>query len=318
MSFDHLQENQWGAVTVTSGAYHRANARMVWQEHGGHIHAYAKFRAGGKVLMVHASTDVAAMEREMEPEARRLLLDAAHAHGVRPAPGHQTVESSGWFKRRFRKVRNKLKKIAKKTGVLKVLKTIHKTVEKALDNPLVQAALASNPYGAAFLAARKATKMAFKAIKGSVKSKGRLGQLLKLAKGGNLKAKNILRFVKKQVQLNPKMFKNAQQYASMVKTSGDEMRDLETFVHGCTAPAYATSGGIEIMGDYNIAGDDADGTTDQEIDAVEHFATSGSFEGMRWLAGRLSLHSMAQHPDEMSSRQALSSGRNLQAARFAH
>lgn len=308
--YSQFPENRWMPLAV-SGADQITSipCRVVWLQQGNHLHAYAKFRVpSGEVLMAHATTDLAHMEAEITQGIReRLALEAPNG-----------AAAGGWFKRRMRKLKNRIKRFAKKSGIVKVLKTVHSVVNKALDNPIVQAALASNPYGAAFLAARKAVKVAVSAVKGSLKSRGVLKKMLKLATGGNLKARNFLRLVKNGVKNNAQIFKRLPQLAKFSQAAAagaSEMEQLAALVQGCTGYQPVTSSGA-----YSLVGADTDilgEPTDQELDALEGFAVSGAWEGVRWLASRMSLHSMAQRPDEYSKRDALLDGRALGANRFA-
>lgn len=303
-----LVEGQWGMVSGADPAVLRVPIRAVYQQHGNHLHIWAKFRAGGRVVMAHASTDLAQMEREIGERVARELASRAPR-----GPGGAI--SGGWFKRKFRRLKNKIKAAAKKTGLTKIVKTVAKVAKKALDNPLVQAALASNPYGAAFLAARKAIQVGVKAVKGSLKARGVLKKMVNFAKGGNLKAKNFLRLVKQGVTGNPALFAKLAPKAlkaAQTVTSGDaaELEQLAALVQGCTEP-ITTSAGY-----WEIAGEDSDGTTDQEIDFLETVASSGAFEGVRWLGSQLKLRSM-DIPPELTARGALLLGRQAQGARFA-
>jgi len=312
--FSNLNEGQWGDVHLgADGGVRRVPCRAVFQQHGNHVHAYAKFRLPtGQVVMAHASTDLAAMEREIDAEVlRRLQLDPRYRGGG--------ASSGGWFKRAFRKAKRALKKVAKKTGIVKVLKAVHKVAQKALDNKWVQGALASNPWGAAFLAARKATQVAFKAFKGSKLGKMALGKLARLAKGGSKKARNVLGLMSKSIKKNPKFWRkrNPRLYDALAKlpshracVAGDA--EIDALIEGCvdyTEPA--TSGEY-----YAIMGADADAETREDLDFLETFASSGAFEGARWLVDRLGPHTMDAHPDELTARGALLWGRSAQAQRF--
>lgn len=320
--YDHLIEGVWGDLAVSSGAmhhghhgHHHPRCRVVWQQQGQYVHGWGKLRLpSGQVVIVHASTDLAAMEREMTAEIRAKLIREAQQQ-----PG-SAISGSWWkrFKKKLKKIKHKLKAIAKKTGVFKVLKTIHSVVEKALDNPIIKGVLASNPYGAAFLAARQAIhtgiKLVKKAVKGSKKARELISKVVHAAKKGHKPSVNAIEMIRKGLQamkgLTPQQMSAIFSKAMTAAAGGPDVWDSIAAGCGCYND-HASAGYYEIMG-----ADDHE--TDHEIEALDTFASSGAFEGLRSVIDRMSLHSMATHPHETSARDALMLGREAYAQRFMH
>jgi hypothetical protein len=328
--YDHLTEGTWGDLNVSGAApYHHGHpghhghghhghghpkCRVVWQQQGQYVHGWGKLRLpGGQVVIVHASTDLAAMEREMTAEIRAKL--------VREAQGQQgSAVSGGWwkkFKKKLKKIKHKLKAIAKKTGVFKVLKTIHNVVEKALDNPIIKGVLASNPYGAAFLAARQAIhtgiKLVKKAVKGSKKARDLIAKVVHAAKKGHKPSVNAVEMIRKGLQamkgLTPQQMSAIFSKAMTAAAGSHEVWD--SIAAGCGCYDDNASAGY-----YEIMGGAEDQETDHEIEALDTFASSGAFEGLRWFVDRMGPHSMTTHPQETTARDALMLGREAYAQRF--
>lgn len=304
-----MLERRWypEPLTVASGAdggLRRVPCRIVWMQHGDHIHGYAKFRLpDGRVLMAHASTNLEEMEREISAEVRQALEQRV----VAATAGGYAV-SAGWLRKKFRKMKRKIKEVAKRTGITKVVKTVAKVAKKALDNPIVQAALATNPYGAAFLAARKGLQLAVSAAKGAKKAKNAISSLVQHAKKGNLKAKNMLKLVRNGVKQHAKLFKNVPALQRVASAGADDVSAFAALAAGAPVALHYFAGcGADVQSDM----------TDRDLDALEHFAESGAWEGVRWLADRLSLHSMDARPFEFSKRDALSLGRQSMGDRYA-
>lgn len=312
-TYDHL-ENRWGPMLIgasPAAPQGRVHCRVVWQQRGDQIHAWAKFRAMGKVIMVHASTDVAAIMREIKDEWVRRQMSDLQQRGARHPAG---AVSGGWFKKAWRKAKRAIKKVAKKTGVVKVLKAVHGAVEKALDNKWVKMALASNPYGAAFLAAHKATQVAFKAIKGSKIAKAAIRKLKGESDRGSKRAKNVLHLMAKGVKANPGLFnKNSKLHKLFAAAAGADptVEEIAALVQGCTESSPVSAGEY-----HAVMGADGEPGVGEEVDFLETFASSGAFDGARWFARRMGLHSMNAHPDELTARGALLWGRTAQGQRF--
>jgi hypothetical protein len=169
-------EGQWYDVGIGG------DAKAVWETRGNEIHGWAKFIPPGwtRPIMVHASTDLAAVERAIGKQ-----LEGAAAGGLRSR-----------LRKRFRKVRARIKKVAKKIGKSKVLKGVVRVAKKAINNPIVQAALASNPYGQAFLAATKGIKMIRKARKGVKSARRQVSSLRRSFKRGSPRARQAVRFIR--------------------------------------------------------------------------------------------------------------------------
>lgn len=310
-----LTEGKWAPMRAVSGqdmAPHvaglsRVPCRVVWQQSGDHVHAYAKFRLpDGRVMMAHATTDLDAMEREITADVREMLEKQRRQQVGIPAQGavsgaEYEMYVGGWLRKKLKKLKNRIKQIAKKTGITKVVKAVAKVAKKALNNPLVQAALAATPYGAAFLVARKAAQLAISAAKGGKKAVQAVKAVAQLAKRGDQKAKTLAKMIRTAVQNNRKLLGNVPKLAAAAGADVSDIEALESMVSGAPAPASLFVGcGADVN---NSLSDDTD------IDALQHFAESGAWEGTKWLAKRLSLHSQDARPYEYSERDALRDGR---------
>jgi hypothetical protein len=316
-SYYGLSEGRWAPMRAISGAdpelvphvaaLSRVPCRIVWQQSGDHLHAYAKFKLpDGRVMMAHATTDLDEMERAISAEVRAELEQGRRREVGLPADGavsgaEYEVLVAGWLRRKMRKLKNRIKKFAKKTGITKVVKAVAKVAKKALDNPLVQAALAATPYGAAFLVARKATQLAVSAVKGGKKAKQAIKAVAALAKKGDAKAKTMAKLIRSAVQNNRKLLQNVPQLAAAAGADATDVEALEAMTAGAPVPSsYFVGCGADVN---NALSDETD------IDALQHFAESGAWEGTKWLARRLSLHSQDARPYEYSERDALRDGR---------
>ena len=90
-----------------------------------------------------------------------------------------------------------LKKLARKTGVTKVLKKATKLADYALSNPLVKGALAATgPMGMSVIAAHQGYRMLKKYAKGNPKAMRFVKGIVRAAQGGNPKAIKIQRMLR--------------------------------------------------------------------------------------------------------------------------
>ena len=93
---------------------------------------------------------------------------------------------------------------------------------------------------------------------------------------------------------------------------GDEGEYLAAVLGACV-DCYPAQAPVPIV--VGCGADDGGDVTDHEIDALETVATSGAFEGVRWLASRLGWHSMSAPSSGFTRRDALMSGMQLYAPR---
>lgn len=275
--------------------------------------AHLKFRArDGKVYLVRACIDVSRVEEEVGKQMAAELL------ANRPPQISGDYEISGWLKKKLKKAASKVKNIAKKIAHSKVVKAVVKTAKKAINNPFVKAALqaaaSAVPGGAAVVLAANAARIAAKAIKGAKGAKQLVQSVRRgVAAGedGSLQAARLIREgMRRHGMLSP---------VSAVM-GADGRRDERSFLYAvlgeCVGPSsYAVSAGAD---GYLITAGCANNVSAgeaAELEAFEDFATSGAWEGTRWLLNRLAPHSMAARPNEMTSRSLLMLGHAAQAAR---
>jgi len=270
------------------------------------LSGHLKFRAfNGKSYMVSACIDLEPIEREIATEMAEKLVAQQPAGAV----------SGGWLRRKLKKLKNKIKSAAKKIGKSKVFQTIKKVAKKALDNPIVQGILASNPYGAAFLAVRSAARVAVKAIKGVPKAKQALANVVRGIKKGDPKALAAGRLLKQGLKASGLAGKLGSLRGAVAGANGP-MRESDylSAVLGACLDGFQESSAVAGADAYVLAAGDA--AVEHDVDALDSLAESGAWDGVRWLANRLSLHSMAAHPDELTARGALLLGHQA-LARFA-
>lgn len=249
-----------------------------YEQRGRDLHAWARIvLPGGPPILLHATTDVAEIERQLKAHPR--IQQQITASG-----GEAAI---GWFgSKAFRKI----KKAAKSIGISKVINTVRTLAKKAIHNPIISMALRATPYGQLALAINKGASIASAALHGNLKAKNALGFLVKQWKAGNPMAATALRFVRM----------GARQVRGMpaAVSGGDDVR------------AYLALGDLYGPGNNTIdVGDD--------VDALLSFASAGAFDGTRWLLDRMALRSMSANPQEFSKRDALMSGREVLATRFA-
>ena len=269
-----MQEGSWQNVVMgadTPGM----QARGTLKHSGPFLHAYLKFRLprDERVYMLHASIDLQQIEDALEQEIlERPGIERAVSGGERVVVGGKIG----------RKIKEKLKKAAKKIAKSKLVKGIIKVAKKAWNNPLVKGLISATPMGAAMVATAAAARVAAKAIKGSIKAKKALQSIAQRAKRGDPGAIKAARLVKQGVKLTG--------IASQLKlpqhaAAGGEGEYLAAVLGACIGCA-------EPVNVPPLVGCGADVSDDQEIDALETVATSGAFEGIRWLANRLRLHAL--------------------------
>lgn len=243
----------------------------------GYMHIWVKFQLpGGAPRMLHARIELGPIEAKL-----------AEQYGA----------AAGKFGDRIRKA-------ARKVARSKLVRGVVKTVKRAIDNPLVKAALAATPAGAALYATRAAARVAAKAVKGNRHAKAYLSGTARAALQGHEGARHAMRLITCGVRQNTPRLAAA--------LSGDEARDL-MIIGGWGDSDSPVNVGIGAE-PWDPQGPGIE--TQREIDAVNEFASAGAWEGVRWVAHRLGLHSMDNNPGEFSRRDALLGGRAAQAARF--
>jgi hypothetical protein len=268
MNTDAMTEGQWYDVGIGAAA----PARAAWRQDGNTFHAWAKVTIPGtnNPIMIHASTDLAAIERG--------LLDYSQ--------GQPGAAEAGRFGRRFKKFGRRVKKFAKKTGITKVVKGVVKVAKKAINNPLVQAALASNPFGQAFLMAQKGAKLVRAARRGVKGARRAVRAIRKRYRRGDRKAAQALRFMRSGLRSQRRMGPMTRAALSgdgataadmIFQISGIDDHELEGI--GDHELEGAESGYYEIMGDdYVCAAGDAEG---QEFEALWSASGDLPFAGAR-------------------------------------
>lgn len=190
------------------------------------MHGWARIQGDlGDTITIHDSVSLGDIEHAL---ARRLNTEVGRLGG---------------------RLRNKLKKAAKKVGKSKVLRGVVKVARKALDNPIVQAALASNPYGQAFLAARKGLRMGIQAIKGAKGAKQAIKGVYRSYKRGNPGARNMLSMVRKGMQTYKKLAPAAR--AALAGAEPEAFRFIAGEMIDSVEPVAAVSGAdwIAVMGE---------------------------------------------------------------------
>ena len=147
-----------------------------------------------------------------------------------------------------------------------------------------------------------------------MKAKAVLKSIAQRAKAGNPDAIKAARLVKKGMEITgirPQLSLSAQSAAA----AAGEPAYLAAIVGACAtcAPSNIAVPPIVGCGAYYAGPDDSDASA-QEIDALEEFATSGAFEGIRWAAARLAPHAMTSPGAAFTKRDALLLGLQVQAA----
>jgi hypothetical protein len=276
--------------------------------------AHLKFRArDGKVYLVRACLDVSRVEEEVGKQFAAELL----ANRPTEISGDE-VEVGRWLRKKLKKLGGKIKKVAKKIAHSKVVKAVVKTAKKAINNPFVKAALQAAasvvPGGAAAVLAANAARIAAKAIKGAKGAKQLVQTVRRGVMAGDDSSVQAARLIREGMRRHGML--------SPVRAvmGADGRRDERAFLYAvlgeCVGPSsYAVSAGADgYLITAGCANDISAGEV-AELEAFEDFATSGAWEGTRWLLNRLAPRSMASHPDEMTARSLLMLGHAAQAAR---
>lgn len=291
-----MQEGSWQNVVMgadTPGL--KARGTMV--ENGPFLHAYLKFRLPGspKVYLVTARIDL----REVEQALTEELL--ARAPQLAPELAEGAVSGGRIGKR----IKRRLKKFGKKIAKSKLIKTVVKVAKKAFNNPLVKGLLSATPMGAAIVATSAAARVAAKAIRGSKKAVNTLRGIAKRARRGDPGAIKAARLVKAGIKLT-----GIRPNISARAAGATEPEYLAAVCEGCLQLPATSTQVPPLVG----CGSDAGITDEHELEAFDLFATSGAFEGVRWLASRLGPHSMVARPDAFSTRDALLLGQQAMAS----
>jgi hypothetical protein len=277
--------SNWESIVVSGDDGSQAQAALTTEvKPDGYVHIWAKFHLPGMTnpMQIHAKI-------ELGPIEAALLQQFAPGGGA-------AVGGRVW---------RKIKKAARKVARSKLVKGIVRTVKRAIDNPLIKGALAVTPAGAALYATRAAARVAAKAIKGNHKAKAQISGLAAAARRGHPGAQNAMRLIRCGVR--------AHVPALAAQVSGDEGQAF-TVIAGWADGGYPVAVGIG-CDRWSVQGDDAE--TQHEVDALNEFASAGAWEGVRWVASRLGLHSMSNHTTELTARGALLDGRTAMARRFA-
>lgn len=293
---EDMQQN-WQTVTLGADVPN-VPARMACTEGDDNLlSVHLKFRApNGKVYMVSACVDLSVLTEEMLSDARAKMN-----------PGELQAVSGG---RIGKKIRAKLRNAAKAVAHSKLVKTVVKTARKALNNPLVQAALSAVPGGAAALAVRNAARIAVRAAKGAKQAKKTIKHVMAGLDQNDPESLQAARLLNRGIR-QAGMVPMTTLQAVSGRAGGSERAFLYAVLGQCVTGNYEVISGADnyIMTTGCGADDDAH---DQE--AFEEFATSGAWEGMRYLAQRLGLHSMLSDPNAFGKRDALLLGQQAQAA----
>lgn len=247
------EERQWRDMPLPNLPMARGTTATV----GPYLHAWLKFRLPGdpKVYMVTARVNMAEMLQEVT------------AHVGKRVPLRKRIKA-------------KLKKAVKKVARSKIVQAVKKVAKKVWNNPLVKAVISATPMGAAIVATTAAARVAAKAIRGSVKAARTIKSIAARARGGDKGAIKAARLIKAGVKLTgiaPKL---------RFRSAGDEPNYLAEVMGACLQPNYD----VDVPPLVGCGADEVD--DDQELEAVEMFATSGAFEGLRWAA-----HQLAWRPD---------------------
>lgn len=287
------QEGVWHDTTMAGADRQRVPCQLSYQTRGNKLHSWLKLSPVGKGPMtVHASINLDELRREVEPHMRAAL---AKRMGLK---GNGAVSGWGFMKKLKRKVRHAVKKI----GKMKVIRKVVKVAQKALNNPLVTAALASNPYGQMFLAARSAARIAAKAIKGSQKAKHAIRAVVHAAK--TKRSPKAQQMVKMFAEAIRKLKKSQAAYA---RFAGDD----DMLLAAMNEPPVSVG-----CDSWHSGGPDAELAAELETLNSNVTAAAGAWDGVRWIADSLAPHSMLTHPPTLTARGALLSGRAAMAARF--
>lgn len=286
-----MQEGAWQNVLLGADVP-GMKARGTIVPNGPFLHAFLKFRLphDPKVYMVQAHIDLREVEKAINAEL-----------AARPEAQAAVVGGKIW-----RKMKKGVKKAVKTIAKNKIVRGVISVAKKAFNNPLIKAALSATPFGAAITATAAAARVAAKAIKGGMKAKKVLSSIAQRAKRGDPDAIKAARIVKKGMELTgvrPQLTLAAQQQAA----AAGEPEYLAAVVGSCVNCAPAHYAMPQVVG----CGADEGDAEDHEVEALEEFATSGAFEGVRWLASRLAPHSMFGAGPNFTKRDALQLGMSL-------
>lgn len=301
-SVQTMQEGVWQNVAMGADAPGiQARGTLVQADkHGRHsptgpfLHAFLKFRLPGdpKVYMVQARVNL----REIEQTVRAALAEKS--------PGLAAQETTAAAGGKIaRKIKKGLKKAVKTVAKSKLVKGVIAVAKKAWNNPLVKAAISATGIGAALQVGAAAARVAAKAIKGGVKAKQVLSKIAARAKAGHPDAIKAARLVKAGMKITG--IAPPQTPALTAAAAGaDEGRYLAALLGACVDCAPSRTAMPYVVG----CGSDSEDLTHTELDAIDTFATSGAFEGLRWAASRLAPHSMFSPSASFGKRDALALG----------
>ena len=184
-----MRHNGWKAIggADPDGTQHYALVAF----DGATIHGWVQsVRAGAEPAMGYASADLDEIEQDFKKAVTMAGGDAMQLIGA-------DAEISGQVEVGLFGIGKALKKLAKKTGISKVLKKASKLADYALSNPLVKGALAATgPMGMSVLAAHQGYKMLRRAKAGSRKARRFIKAVTRRARGGSRKAAKMLRMLR--------------------------------------------------------------------------------------------------------------------------
>jgi len=287
------QPGQWASFQISG--HENVPCQAAYTQNGKVLNAWVKFRPPGRPEMtVHADLDLAQLEKEIAPI---MQAEMAQQMGI-PDGG----AAAGWGF--AKKLMGKVKKAAKKIGKNKVLRAVVDKTRKALDNPMVQQALASHPYGQSFLAARAAARVTAKALKGAPKAKAAIARTVAAARQGDPRAANMMQLFNQSAR----QLTNANQ--AMARFSGDGDEYVLDLMRGPALTQIGCAG-------WHAGGEDAE--LQAELSTIDEFtpatASAGAWEGVKWAAHALAAHPI--NPSGLTARGALLDGRAAMARRWA-
>lgn len=300
-----LQVGAWSnvpRVVFGADAPRGLEARGTLATNGPFLHGWLKFRLPGhtQVHMLQMRVDL----REIEEQVMAALNERGAGAGLTTAAAGGKI---------WRKLKKGVKKAVNKIAKNKIIKGIVHVAKKVWNNPLVKGIVSATGYGAAIQAAAGAARVAAKAIKGAVKAKKVLSSIAKRAKAGDKNALKAARLVKAGMKATGILPPASGTAAIQAAAAGGDEGEYLAAVLGACVDCHPAQAPVPIV--VGCGADDGGDVTDHEVEALETVATSGAFEGVRWLASRLGWHSMTAPTSGFTRRDALMSGMQLYAPR---
>lgn len=280
---------------------------------GPNVHAWVQsVSPDGQVGMAHATENLNSVENDLNRQITLASGDIESIVGI--DPGY--AAEAGLFG-----IGKLLKKIARKTGITKVLKKASKLADYALSNPWVKGALAATgPMGASIIAAHAGYKMLRRLKRGSKKALRFVKNIARKAKGGNRRAIKMQRMLRmgnrafgtgamrryavgRRPRYGTRRFgRRYQPLCSRGRVSGDleaisgaDSLELDSLIGGWEGDG-ALMGNDVIVGEEMIMGEDAifgaDSDAAEEADMLalnEYAASAGAWEGIALLGADLGM-----------------------------